>query len=462
METRESHAEKQKNHPKKRRKWKFSLRSFLVRAEKGIDRILFHKLSMRRQFVQGFLVAFILFLLMSGTAVGYVLENKGKIFRLFADEYARMITEETYQVREVVTSDEPVPTALPPLFTQESSVVSAVKRTNPAVVSVILSKDVPVYEHYTERRPLNEAFPDFYIEVPQVRQNGTERQEVGGGSGFFVASDGLIVTNRHVVAGDGVDYTVVLSNGKRYPATVIARDQVLDIALLKISGTGFPYLSLGDSDALLLGQSVIAIGNALSEFENTVSVGIVSGLSRNISARDSSGRVESLERLIQTDAAINPGNSGGPLLDLKGNVIGINVAVAQGSENIGFAIPINSVKTVVSSVQQTGAIVRPMVGVRYVHITEALSKEKNLSVDYGVLIEKSSTGEPAVIEGSPADKSGIKEGDIILTVDGTKIDEKNSFAGMIRQFSVGQSVTLKVLSSGVQKTVRLVLDQAPN
>ena len=284
-----------------------------------------------------------------------------------------------------------------------------------------------------------------------------------GGSGFFVSSNGLIVTNRHVVEDKTATYTVLTNDGKKHVATVVARDAVLDIALIKIDGSGYPYLSLGDSGSIDLGQTVIAIGNALGQFRNTVSVGVVSGLSRSITAGDDeSGQSESLDNVIQTDAAINPGNSGGPLLDLNGEVIGVNVAVAQGSQSIGFALPIDTVKSVIDSVESTGKIIRPYLGLRYIQVNQDLKDKNNLTVDYGVLVRRGTAdSDLAVIPGSPADKAGIVENDIILELDGVKLDDTTDFASLIRAHKVGDVVVLKVLSKGVEKTVNVTLEAAP-
>ena len=246
----------------------------------------------------------------------------------------------------------------------------------------------------------------------------------------------------------------------------MARDPVFDVAIAKITPSGLetlPYLELGDSDTLEVGQSVVAIGNALGEFKNTVSAGVVSGLSRSLIAGDNAGNSEQLDKVIQTDAAINPGNSGGPLLDLSGKVVGINVAVVQGSENIGFALPINSVKNVISSVRKTGKIIRPYVGIRYIPITPELKSKNNLSVDYGILVQRgSSANQLAVVPGSPADKAGIVENDIILEVNGQKINNETNFATLIRGKNIGETLVLKILSKGLEKTVYLTLTQAPD
>jgi serine protease Do len=347
----------------------------------------------------------------------------------------------------------------PVLVDAESRVVEVVRRTNPAVVAITVSKNVPVYERYYEQGPLGGFFGDFFI-IPQIRQNGTQLQEVGGGSGFLVSEDGYIVTNRHVVIDENAEYTVFTNDGEQYTASVIARDAILDIAVIKIEGEGFEHVSFGDSDKIEVGQSVVAIGNALAEFRNTVSVGVVSGLSRSITASDSQGSMESLDQLIQTDAAINNGNSGGPLLNLDGEVIGVNVAVASGAENVGFALSGNSVKNIVETVKSEGRIIRPYLGVRYLPITEELKDKNNLSVDYGVLVQRGVTPEDvAVIPGSPADKAGIMENDIILELDGTKIDDEHSLASIINTKRVGDTVKLKIISKGKEREVTVELEE---
>ena len=353
------------------------------------------------------------------------------------------------------------------VFSEERLVVDAVKKTSPAVVSLVISKEVPKYETYinpnNQNNPFGNLFPgfNFNFNIPQYRQNGTEIKEIGGGSGFFVSDDGLIVTNKHVVLQKDVEYTVFTNDGEKHEAKVIARDPILYIALIKIEGSDFPFLSLGNSDSIEVGQSVIAIGNALAEFRNTVSVGVVSGLARSITAGDSAGNIEVLDKVIQTDAAINPGNSGGPLLDLSGKVVGVNVAVAQGSQSIGFALPINSIKSAIESVKTTGKIVRPYIGVRYVVVNTDMKEKNNLAVDYGVLVKSGvSQNELAVIPGSPADKAGIVENDIILEIDGVKLDNKTSFASIVREKSIGQVVTLKILHRGEEKTLSVTLEVA--
>ncbi|MEK7588506.1 MAG: trypsin-like peptidase domain-containing protein [Patescibacteria group bacterium] len=427
-------------------------------------------------FLRSVLVSFFSFVVFFGLTLGVIWHYRAEVFSYFAKEYLQaektqlgLASQNDLKVNEKINGESLFGQILEkenvPVLTQEETLVDVVKKTNPAVVSIILTKEVPKYETYIDpnqqSNPFENFFPGFNFNIPQYRQNGTEKKEIGGGSGFLVTNNGLIVTNKHVVDQKDVEYSVFTNDGKKHIAKVIARDAILDIAILKIEGSNFSYLNLGDSDKLQIGQSVVAIGNALAEFKNTVSVGIVSGLSRSITAGDSSGKSELLDHVIQTDAAINPGNSGGPLIDLSGKVIGVNVAVAQGSQNIGFALPINSVKSVIDSVKKTGRIVRPYLGVRYVAINAEMKEKNNLSVDYGVLVKAGATpSDLAVIPGSPADKAGIVENDIILAVDGRKINDETNLSSVIRQKRVGDVVNLKILSKGIEKYVNVVLEDA--
>lgn len=333
---------------------------------------------------------------------------------------------------------------------QEKAVINVVKKASPAVVSVILTKDIPVFEQYWSS-PF-QMFPDY-------RQKGTEEQEIGGGTGFIISSDGMILTNKHVISIEDVEYTVVLSNGKKYSAEVLARDPSQDMAVLKIKAKNLPTLKLGDSDKIQVGQSVIAIGYALGEFQNTVSVGVISGVGRSITAGDlSSLQTEKLQELIQTDAAINSGNSGGPLLNLSGEVIGINTAMASGAENIGFSIPINSIKNAIREVEETGRISYPFLGVNYVIINDIIKEKYNLSVNYGAIIVKDDNG-IAVVPGSAADKAGIRENDIILEIDGKKITEKNNLSKIILSHKPGDKLNLKILRKGKEKKIEVTLQE---
>lgn len=348
---------------------------------------------------------------------------------------------------------------------EESAVISAVEKVSPAVVSIIVTKDLPVLERYYQS-PGNDFFRDFFggglddfFGIPQYRQKGTERQEVGGGTGFLISDDGYIITNRHVVIDEDAEYTVLMNDESRHEAKVLARDNLADLAVLKIEGKDLPYAELGDSSELKVGQSVIAIGNALGEFRNTVSTGVISGLSRSIVA-GGRGVLEQLSGVIQTDASINPGNSGGPLLNLAGQVIGINTAMAQGAQNIGFAIPVNDVKSTIESVKEHGRIIRPWLGVRYMLINKEIQKANNLDVDYGVLIMRGENRtDLAVIPGSPADKAGLVENDIILEINGQKINQENTLAKLISQQKPGDEVLLKILHKGEEKEVKVKLGE---
>lgn len=232
---------------------------------------------------------------------------------------------------------------------QDQLLQDAVARVTPAVVSIVESREVALLRVTYENPFGNDPFfRGFGIQVPVYQQVGTTTQKVSAGTGFIVRSDGHIVTNKHVVADSNATYTVLLSNGKQLPGTVIWRSDSEDLAVVKVSGGGYASVPLGDSSVLKLGESVFAVGNALGEYNNSVSVGIISGLNRSITASTNNGSVEVLKNVIQTDAAINPGNSGGPLTNLSGRAIGVNVATVQGSQSIGFSIPINKVRSVLT------------------------------------------------------------------------------------------------------------------
>src|SRR3989338_9348245 len=227
---------------------------------------------------------------------------------------------------------------------QSELLTEAVAKVSQAVVSISISKDVPQLEVVYQNPFGNDPFfKDFNIQVPVYRQKGTVNKKVGGGSGFIITSNGYILTNRHVVLDTTATYSVLLSDGSQKAAKVIYKDVEKDIAIIKIDGTDYKTVALGNSDNVKLGETVVAIGNALGEYSNSVSVGIISGLNRSLQAQDSTGKVETLTGVLQTDAAINPGNSGGPLVNMQGQAIGINVATVMGSSNISFSIPINSV-----------------------------------------------------------------------------------------------------------------------
>ncbi|MCE9586631.1 trypsin-like peptidase domain-containing protein [Candidatus Uhrbacteria bacterium] len=309
---------------------------------------------------------------------------------------------------------------------EEESVADLVERVMPSVVSIdVLSKEG------------EDPFGDRWV-------NERGREQIAGGSGFFVSSDGLIVTNRHVLDGKDVEYEVVTSDGRAYPAQVLAIDSVLDLAVLKVEGTGFPALQLGDSDTVRPGQSVIAIGNTLAEFQNSVTMGIVSGVNRRLWAGEDEATAEILEEAIQTDAPINLGNSGGPLIDLDGRVIGVNTAVGE-AQSLGFALPSNAVRRAVDSVRQFGRIVRPWIGIRY-------DME-----DGGARVAEGTRQEPGIIAGSPADKAGLKPGDLIVSFERDALDADHPLAGRMAKYNPGDVVTLEVERGGEVVNIHLTL-----
>ena len=349
----------------------------------------------------------------------------------------------------------------------ETAVIAAVKKASPAVVSIVISEQVPIVEQcpYNPFGDLPPEFQQFFGSIPNMTQpcdtGKTQLQEVGGGSGFVISSDGLILTNKHVVSDTSASYTVITNDGKKYSAKVLARDPSQDFAVVKINATGLPTVSLGDSDGLELGQTAIAIGNALGQFSNTVSVGVVSGLERTVTASDEAdGQQETIQGVIQTDAAINPGNSGGPLLNLQGEVIGINTAVASGAQSIGFAIPINRAKHDIDSVRATGNIQSPYLGVRYLMITSDIATQQKLPVSSGALVRGSNDG-PAVEPGSPAAKAGIQAEDIIEKVNGQAIDADHVLGDVIAGYNVGDTVTLTVDRAGKETTISVTLGERP-
>lgn len=347
---------------------------------------------------------------------------------------------------------------------EQSQVIEVVKKASPAVVSIVATAEIPTFENYFDVPfGVPQGFEEFFG-VPRRRQNGTQEQKIGAGTGFLVSSDGYIITNKHVVSDKEADYTVYLNDednkGEKIKAQVVARDPKNDLAVLKIDKKGLPFLSFSDSSQLQVGQTVITIGYALGEFDNTVSKGVISGLSRSITAGGGFTKMEQLKNLIQTDAAINPGNSGGPMLDIDGNVIGVNVAMAS-AENIGFAILGNEAKDVFEQVKNTGSIQgkeTAFLGVRYLLITEDVKSNNNLPYGYGALVSRGETrSDLAVTPGSPADKAGIQENDIILEVDGKKVTERNQLVDLISVHKPGDEVNLKIYHKGEEKDLKITL-----
>ncbi len=409
----------------------------------------------------GILASLVLLLIIFGLSRGTVVNASftDKIKDFFAPLLHRNAS--TTQEQEVRVQQVPL---YQPALDYEKAVVEAVKKASPAVVAITVSKNVPIIEQCPSSGISNippefrSLFGDDYQFLVPC-QKGTRLEKVGGGSGFIIQADGLVLTNKHVVNDEKASYTVFTSDGKKYDATVLARDPAQDLAVLKIDAQNLPTVELGDSNSLALGQSSIAIGNALGEFQNTVSVGVISGLARTVTA--SGGNItETIHNLIQTDAAINPGNSGGPLLNLRGEVIGINTAIAADAQNIGFAIPINRAKRDIQSVKTSGSIQSPYLGVRYIAITQEVAEQEKLAYTYGVLVRGSEDG-AGVMKDSPAAQAGLKNDDIILEINGIQINKDLSLAEVISEREVGETITLKVARDGKEMEIPVVLAQRP-
>lgn len=315
---------------------------------------------------------------------------------------------------------------------EENAVINVVEKTSASVVAIGISRKV-----------IN-PFDPFSIPT---------REDATIGTGFVVSDRGIIVTNKHVVSNPGT-YIVVTKDGQKFEAKKIYRDPIFDLAIVQIEGSKLKSLDLGDSSKLKVGQTVIAIGNALGKFTNTVTTGVVSGLGRKVVAGSAfEGSLESLDNLIQTDAAINPGNSGGPLLNSGGQVIGVNVAVTEGAQNIGFAIPINSVKETVDQFVTKGFISRPFLGIQYRFISKDIAILNE--VPEGAYVQ-------GLVDGGPAQKAGVKEGDIIIKINGTSINEEGKVAEIISKSNIGASLDLTIWRDGKELTVKATVGESPN
>ncbi len=331
--------------------------------------------------------------------------------------------------------DDDVERAIVKLLEEETATIKVVEQVVPAVVSVIAK-----------------------------REYSGELVEVGGGTGFFVSTDGLVLTNKHVVNGsEGLIYSVLTNEGNEYEVEIVAKDNLLDLAVLQVTVEEeetipeFPVVELGDSDVIKNGQTVIAIGNALSEYRNSVTKGVISGTGRRVVA-GSYYSTEVIEEAIQTDAAINPGNSGGPLINLFGQVIGVNTAISSAGEGLGFAIPINSAKKIVDDIVEYGRIIRPWLGVRYIMIDESIAEENDLDADHGALVlSGQGITDYAVIPDSPADEAGIMEGDIIIMIDQIEINAENSLSEQVNIYEPGDEVEVTVVRQGEELTVEAIL-----
>ena len=317
-------------------------------------------------------------------------------------------------------------------ITQEESTIAAVaEKVGPSVVSIVTETQIQSYY-------------------------GTTSGE-GAGTGIIVSEDGYVMTNNHVIDG-ATTVSVIDSEGALYDdVEVIGRDPLNDIAFLKINSTDtFTPAELGNSSSIRVGQQVVAIGNALGQYSNTVTSGIVSGTGRPVTASSGYGDSESLTDLIQTDASINSGNSGGPLVNMSGQVIGINTAIVEDANGIGFSIPINSTKGVLAEVLATGEVSRAYLGVNYLSITPDVAREYDLPVNYGAYVY-ASQGANAVASGSPAAEAGLQTNDIILKINDETIGEDGGLSSIIGQYRPGDTVTITYLRDGKEATTKLTL-----
>src|SRR3989344_4455496 len=331
----------------------------------------------------------------------------------------------------------------------EEQVIKIIRETMPGVVSIVVGKD---YEKILKENPYDLMVPHGnHVDPPAPEETlphtKSGKIRIGGGSGFIVDDSGLIVTNKHVISDPEAEYWITTLAEDTYAARVLARDPLNDVAVLKIeNASGLDQIRLGDSNKIQLGETVIAIGTALGEFQNTVSKGIISGLSRFVSAI--------------TDAAINPGNSGGPLVNLDGEAIGINTAVVYGAQNISFAIPINRAKRDLEELKTFGHIRRPFLGIRYVPVNPLVKKRFNLPVDDGAFVLKEGLPErPAVIPDSAAAKAGIKETDIIVALNRIPINEKTSVEDVLEMVTMGSTIEMKILRDGQEKIIAVTAEE---
>ena len=294
---------------------------------------------------------------------------------------------------------------------------------------------------------------------------GREFESQSAGTGVIISTDGLVITNRHVVPSEASEVTVTLASGEELTAEVVGRtnqSDPLDIAFLKIVNTESVDIipaNIGDSDEVEVGDRVVAIGNALGQFQNTVTSGIISGFGRDIEAFDGGG-VETLQNLFQTDAAINSGNSGGPLLNSASEVIGINVATAT-AENISFAIPINDVKPLLDIVLERGKLERPYLGVRYVPLDEVIAGELGIDVTEGAYIPEETPNRPSILPDSPAANAGLQPEDIITEINGQKLDGRNSLVSILGRSGPDDTVDVKIIRGDEELTLSVTLQPAP-
>lgn len=354
--------------------------------------------------------------------IGFIGGVVGGLFSIFAlNDYFSLSNNRSRQI----------------VLEESSAIIETAKKLDPSVVSIT-----------TER-----ADADIFGRLRGIRG--------GAGTGLIIRGDGLILTNKHVIP-EGIDKITVISNdGTSFEnARVLARDPLLDLAYIKVDANNLTAVELGDSEQVVVGQRVVAIGNALGEFKNTVTSGIISGIGRPVVA-DDAAEGEQLQDLLQTDAAVNQGNSGGALVNIEGKVIGITTVVAGGAENIAFAIPINQAKAGITSIETSGRIAKPYLGVRYVNLNKEIAQKNNLGVEQGTYLVGDETT-PAILPDSPAAKAGLKQGDIITKVDGDEINKDQTLSELIGKHKVGDSLKLTIVREAKEQAISVTLSELPN
>lgn len=391
--------------------------------------------------LSGFMVVVVLLLTLVGGAVLGAVAGAGASIYLTQRQLSQPITvvadrsaPQNQSTLDSADTQLPLPTAVPVAPVNNgangqptiSDIPSVVAQVEPAVVTVI-----------------NRSSANF------------GRTATGSGSGAIISADGYIVTNHHVI--DGYEsLEVIFSDGSQRPATLIGDDPLMDLALIKVDGNVPAYLSIGDSDALRQGETVIAIGSPLGEFKNSVTVGVISALNRNVGG-------DAPEGLIQTDAAINSGNSGGPLLNMNGEIVGINTLVVRGSsmgstaavEGLGFAIPANVVRRVSQQLIETGEVQYPFMGITYGMINADVATQYNLDVQQGAYVT-------SVTDGGPSAQAGIQAGDIIVAIEDVQLGAQDSLRGVLLRYAPGDTISVNVLREGQERTVSVTLGVRPN
>ena len=340
----------------------------------------------------------------------------------------------------------------------QEKITLTIRQTMPSVVSIVLTEHLAaIGKRY---HPASYPFFPAHQRALQHTMEDEHRGYAGGGSGFVVDPSGIIVTNKHVVSDPNLDYVVLTTDGRRFAATVLSVDPLNDVAMLKVDADDLVPVEFGDASKLELGTVVLAIGNALGVFKDTVSLGIVSGLARSVPTQpDKQGASHELRGLIQTDAAINPGNSGGPLVTLDGRVVGINAALINGAQNISLAIPVSAIVRDLADVKQHGHIRRPYLGLRYVIVGESFASQLNAPVVSGAYVTGETPADHGVLPGSPAEKAGLQEGDLITVADGRLISEEFTFQDVLESSQVGQTIELAVWRDGASRVLFVTLEE---